>query len=183
MNRTAANNIVNLFTSILFLTLPACATFSSHGITEVPKINVANVKSLPLRNIPANTLSLTIMDNRDNSLRENTAELQKELQRALTAILKSQGLTVAKENPTNLLFSVQDQQVGDDKEGCVKMNAMLAIPKVANLYSDAVSCVETKSPVSTVTMGSNISQAYEMGLTTVFKSLSGNLQKLTPVKK
>ncbi|MDG0817584.1 hypothetical protein [Bdellovibrio svalbardensis] len=183
-NKTCSHNLKwHLALTFSFVILTGCATLRPTNISNVPTINVANVKVPPLKNIPQKTVSVNILDNRDSQYRENTEALQRELRRAVTLSLKSQGIAVNSTSTNVLLMSVQDQQVGEYKDGCVKMNAMLAIPQVANLYSDATSCFEMKSPVSDVSMGSDINQAYEMALSTVFQNLSTNLLKLTAVKK
>ncbi len=184
MNQRANKTcVLHLALTLSLLSLAGCATLRPTNISNVPRINVANVKVPPLKNIPQKTVSINILDNRDTEYRQNTEALQAELRRAVTLTLKSQGISVNSTSTNVLLLSVQNQQVGEYKDGCVKMNGMLAIPQVANLYSDATSCFEMKSPVSSVSMGSDINQAYEMALTTVFQNFSANLQKLNPAKK
>lgn len=183
MNQRTNKRVLHLAFTLSLLSLAGCATLRPTNISNVPTINVANVKVASLKNIPQKTVALNVLDNRDPQYRQDSAGLQSELRRAVTQILRAQGITVSANSTNSLLVSVQDQQVGEYKDGCVKMNGMLAIPQVANLYSDATSCFEIKSPVSSVSMGSDINQAYEMALTTVFQNFSTNLQKLSPVKK
>ena len=184
MNHRLNKKMTLQFVSTLtFLFLASCATLSPKSISDVPTINVTNVKVPPLKNIPQKTVNLSIMDNRDPQFRQNSPALQAELRRAVTLSLKSQGVAVNQTSQNTLLISVQDVAVGEYKDGCVKVNSMLAIPQVANLYADATSCFEVKSPVSTVSMGSDINESYEMALSAIFQSLGNNLQKLTPAKK
>lgn len=165
------------------LSLAGCATFHSTNISDVPKINLAHIKTSPLNNIPQNTVNLSVLDNRDPQYRKDTEALQAELRRAITQSFKSQGIMVNPKSPNNLLISVQDEAAGEYKDSCVKVNGLLALKQIANIYSDATSCFAIKSPVSTVLMSGDINQAYEMALTTVFKNFSTNLQKLSSVKK
>lgn len=166
-----------------FFMMSSCAILSPRSISDVPTINVAKIKSPPLKNIPKKILSLKVLDNRDPQFKKNSEELQKELQNVVTQVLKSQGILVSSTATTSLLISAQDQGIGKYKDGCVKINAMLSIPQTANIFSDATSCFEVKSPVSSISMGSDISESYEMALTEVFQHLGNNLQKLETLKK
>ncbi|QDK37298.1 hypothetical protein [Bdellovibrio sp. NC01] len=174
--------LLPLVLTLSMMSFTGCATLSPRSIADVPAINVEKVKMPVLKNIPGNQLNLNVMDNRDSMYRQNTEALQKELRRVITQSLKSKGITVNPSSKNSLLISVQEQKVGDYKDGCVKINGMLAIPDVANVYSDATSCFEMKSPVSTVSMGSDINESYEMALSAVFQSFGTNLQKLNPKK-
>lgn len=177
------NKVALLVLTLSMMSFTGCATLSPRGIADVPSINVEKVKMPVLKNIPGNQVNLNVMDNRDSMYRQNTEALQKELRSAITQSLKSKGITVNPNSKNSLLISVQEQKMGEYKDGCVKVNGMLAIPEVANVYSDATSCFEMKSPVSTVSMGSDINESYEMALSTVFQSFATNLQKLSPAKK
>ncbi|HWU43877.1 MAG TPA: hypothetical protein VN132_10575 [Bdellovibrio sp.] len=177
------NNLQLAILVCSFLSLASCATLSPKSIRDVPKINSANVNVPPLKNIPQHAVNLTIMDNRSPQYKQNSVELQTEVRRAVVQGLKSQGISINQNSTNSLLLSVQDEAMGEYKDGCVKMNSILAISQVANIYTDATSCFEVKSPVSTVSMGSDINESYEMALSAIFQGLSNSLQKVEPTKK
>lgn len=168
---------LGIITALTYI-LASCAIFSPKSIRDIPSIRMNKVKVSPLKNIPQNNVKLSIIDNRDPQFKVDSPALEKELRRVLLLSLDSQGIAINPNSKNVLLVSVQDQALGKFKDGCVKLNAILTLGSLANIYSDATSCFELESPLSNKAIGSDISESYEMALTTIFENLSKNLEKI-----
>lgn len=169
----------NLFVGLFFVAsaslLSACA--SKNTIRDVPQINPDNIQVPAMSALPKRDLSLAIVDARSGSLKNQSLELQAELERATSRALTRTGIAVTGMSPNALTLTVQDYSTEKFSEGCVKITAALVIPKKAKLGSDATSCYEMKTPGGRL-MSSDITKAYEEALSLVFKNLDQALGKL-----
>lgn len=155
--------------------LSACA--STNTIRDVPKIDPEKIEVPALSALPKRDINLQIVDARNASVKEQSLELQAEVERATSRALTRTGIAVTGLSNNALTITVQDYATEKFQEGCVKINGALLIPKKAKLSSDATSCYEMKTPGGRL-MSSDITKAYEEALTLVFKNLDQALGKL-----
>jgi predicted small secreted protein len=154
--------------------LSACA---GNTIRDVPKIDSEKIQVPAMSALPKRDMALTIVDNRNAEMKNESLELQAELERAVSRALTRTGIAVTANSANALTITVQDYATEKFQEGCVKINGSLLIPKKAKLASDATSCYQMNAPGGRM-MSADVKTAYEEALSLVFKNLDQALGKL-----
>lgn len=165
---------VGLLSVMIFL-LSGCAT--GNTIRDVPKINPEKIEVPAMSGLPQRDISLKIVDARNEAVKDQSLELQAELERATSRALTRNGIAVTAISNNALTITVHDFATEKFQEGCVKINGSLLIPKKGKLGADANSCYEVKTPGGRL-VSSDITRAYEEALSLVFKNLDQALAKL-----
>ncbi|WP_295899558.1 hypothetical protein [uncultured Bdellovibrio sp.] len=156
------------------LLLSSCA-ITGKSIRDVPAIKSQNIQVSALSGLPKRNISLTVVDARDD--KNQSAELQTEITRAVTEALAREGTTVSTPGANDLVLTIHNTEMGKYKEGCVKITSSLTIPKKAKLGAEASSCFEMKNPFG-AKMSVDITKAYEEALSLIFKNLDQGLGQL-----
>ncbi|WP_413558860.1 hypothetical protein [Bdellovibrio sp. HCB209] len=169
---TAKILVVTLAASLL--TLSGCA-LSKGTIKDSPRLESSNIQIPPMSKLTPREMSLVFVDNRAPEFRQYSAEIKAEVTRALTLALGRQNIELKSNAPNVLTLAVQDFKTEKFQEGCVQLNATLAVKKgKANASSN--SCMEFNTFGRKV--GADIGAAYEAALTEVFKGLDSGLEQM-----
>lgn len=158
--------------------LTSCA---GRSIRDVPRIDSTKIQIPAMSALPKRDLSLTIVDARQMEFKNQSMELNAEVQRATQEALTRVGITVTALSTNALTLAIQDYSAGKFQEGCVKINGSLVIPQKAKLGSEATSCFEMKSPLGG-RLSSDITKAYQEALSLVFKNLDEAMGKMQTMK-
>lgn len=160
--------------SSLFLVLAACA--SNHTIRDVPTIQSGNIKVPTFKGLPQRSISLKVVDNRNEAMKGNTNVVVAEVDRALNEALESHQIPVSAKGANEMVVTISNDQMGKFDSGCVRLDATMLIPKRAKLNAESSSCFETKTPFGK-SIGADITKSYEEALSLILLNLDQALQK------
>lgn len=163
-----------LILALTSLALTACV-IKGKTIRDVPVLNSKNIHTTQLQNLPSKNISVDIVDARKEDIFSN--QIRSELSRAVTEALTREGFKVSAGGENALVLTINDFETKEFKEGCVKIDGALTIPKKAKVSSNSSACFEAKSPFGQK-MSADITKSYEEALTNMFKNLNESLNQL-----
>jgi uncharacterized lipoprotein YajG len=160
--------------SLTALALSSCV-IKGKTIRDVPVLNSQNIHTTQLQNLPSKNISVQVVDARKEDVYSN--QIRSELSRAVTEALTREGFKVSSSGENALVLTINDFETKEFKEGCVKIDGALTIPKKPKVSSNSSVFFEAKSPFVQM-LWADITKSYEEALTNMFKNLNESLGQL-----